>query len=140
MKPLYELNNEMKETKFDSFVFDILEEIDKLTDKWFDESFINKLDYIPNEVLDHNLCSNLNYLFTEAIWLIELGKSLGYSMDSEQFVQTNYDTYTTNGFKHLVNDKRYDRVNNKVFTKKEVKEREKRSNELMKKIFDDLDL
>ncbi len=138
MEPLYNLTDKNKETSFNAFIYDVIEEIDNATDKWFKDTFINKSDYIVKDVLDSNLCMDLDYLFTKAIWLIELGKALGYNREPEQFVQSYYDTYTTKGFKHLVNDNRYDRINEKLFTKKQVKENEKRSNDLMMKILKEI--
>lgn len=139
MKPLYEITHESKETKFDLFVYDILQEIENLSNKWFEEVFINHKEYIPTEILDYNIIQDLDYLLTEAIWLIELGESLSYKMDSKQFVESTYNSYTTDGFKTLVTDPRFDIRNNKVFSPDEITQNKKRMNETMKRIISEID-
>lgn len=133
MKPLYNnFNNKNKETLFNLRVYDVIDNIDKKIQEWFNETYIDVKPYIPNDVLVGNLLDNLDYMFTEAIWWIELGESLGYNMDSKRFVESMYNTYTSNpdGYKDLVRDERFCKRENRLYSDEEIK----KNNEEMKKL------
>jgi predicted nucleic-acid-binding protein len=132
MKALYNITDKSKETAFNSFIFDVLEDIEKKANDWFRETFLEPKDYISKDVLIENLRDDLDYLFTKAIWLIEMGESKGFDMDSKQFVESAYKTYTEkeNGYRFLVNHRQYDAHNNALLTKRQATAREKRTNKI----------
>ena len=141
MKPLYEnFNDKNKETLFNLQVYDVINKIEKHAQEWFVESYIDVKDYIPQDILTSNLKDNLDYLFTEAIWWIELGESFGYNIDSKRFVKTLYDDYTSceDGYKNIVRDERFCRHENRVYSENEIKENNNRMNEIMCKIIADI--
>ncbi len=137
MKPLYDLNKKSKETKFDLIIFEILDSINERVSQWFESVYINT-NYTTEEIETSNLLCDLDYMLTECIWLIELGESLDYKLDSKGFIETIYSDYTEKGFKSLVNDLRFDRVNDKVFTDDEIESNRIRSNEMMKKLMSEV--
>lgn len=140
MKPLYQLNNHNKETLINLQVYAVLDKIEEYANGWFRESFIEVKDYIPQEILLSNLLDNLNYVFSEGIWWVELGESLGYQMESKKFLESRYEMYTRNksGHRYLVNDRRYDPHQNILLTEEEIQEKEKRAGEIMNEILTDL--
>lgn len=125
MKPLCNLENTNKEAIFHLFVHQTMERINKEVEKWFANSFCGS-EYIGHHVLVANLTDNLNYLFTEGIWLVELGESQGLDMTNvKKRLEAMYDRYTKNenGHRYLVSDTRYDKVNNRLFTEEEIAKR-----------------
>lgn len=139
MKPLYNITHQSKECKFNSFIYDILTEIDQLANKWFLEVFIEPKDYICESILSRNLIDDLDYLFSECIWLIELGEKQNFKIDSKEFVESQYNSYVTIGYKGLVSDSRYNRLENRVNTEKEIKDNSDRMNAVMKRILNEID-
>lgn len=142
MKPLYHLTDNMKGTSFNLFLNHVYKKISKEANKWFIETYIEPKDYINNEVLVLNLRDNLNYLFTEVIWLLEIGESLGYNMEFKRFIEEDYKLYTESpdGYKFLVHDERFDRTNNRVYTEEEIKTNKEQCNAILKEIISKKDL
>lgn len=140
MKPLYTLNDTNKETLFNLQVYDVINKIEEKANEWFEETYINKKDYIPSEILLRNFLDNINYMISEGIWWIELGESMGFNMDSKRFLQTMYDHYTGShhGYRFLVRDPRYDPHNNKVLTQDEMDQRDRNSSEIMNGIIEEM--
>ncbi len=141
MKPLYNLTDKSKETFFSLSIYDILAKIEKQADEWFVDTFLEPKEYIPNELLIRNLKDNLDYLFTEAIWLINLCAALGYEVkDSKRSVKEAYDKYTAkeDGYRYLVHNRRYDVHENKLLTEEESVERQKQINKIMLDMFKEL--
>lgn len=140
MKKLTNITHKNKETYFNLLISDILKKIDEEADEWFHETFIDHKDYIPKEILERNLKMNLDYLFSEAIWLIELGESLGFEIDFKCFLESKYKQYTKDeyGYRLLVNDRRYDSLNHRALTKRQATLREKRINKIAKEYLQNL--
>ena len=63
MEGMYPLTEENKRVAFNLLIYDRLNDIDRLIDVWFDETFINPKDYISNDLLVENLISSLEYNF-----------------------------------------------------------------------------
>ena len=132
MKALYEINHKHKETTFNLLVHDVIDEIENKANTWFVETFLEPKDYIPKELLIDSLCSDLDYLFSKAIWLVELGESQGFDLNFKQFLESKYKTYTEkeNGYRFLVSHRQYDAHNNILLTKRQATAREKRMNKI----------
>jgi hypothetical protein len=125
MKALYELNKIDKQNNFHLFVYRLTDEIRDKANKWFEEALKGDIKY-PEEVLIDNLRADLDYIFSEAIWIIELGESQGFNMDEpKKHLKFYYERYTReeHGYRFLVNNPYYDAYENKLLTEEEVKER-----------------
>lgn len=88
-----------------------------------------------------NLISSVDYLFTEAIWLLELAEGLGYDMtDNRRHLEYQYEKYTDSdlGYRFLHYLPYYDARNHKYLNEEETKERQEKSNETMKKIIQEM--
>lgn len=139
MKPLYNIADNQKQTYFNLCVLEILDKIDERTDEWFNDVFI-KPKIVDEACLTANLKQDIDYLLSQAIWLINLGKSLGYVIDAERFVQSKYDTYTASptGYRMLVHDERYNRHKHKLYTEAQVEKNREKSNKIMRKILGEI--
>lgn len=136
MKPLVEINTASKICHFSGQLYDILDQIDKRVNLWFVEKHIDKCKYI----CDENVNSDLDYMFSKGIWIIEMAESFGYTsgMTSIEFFESHYERYTTDGFKALISDKRYNRKDESVYTDAQVKENDERANKLALEILTEL--
>lgn len=121
MKPLYTLTDKDRETYFDLLIYDILDKIDTRCKKWVEGVFINIV--VPEEIETDNLKSDLDYLFSEAIWLISLAENFNYNLDSKQFVEGLYLEYTAEkeGFKNLISNSDYNKKEHRLYTEEEKK-------------------
>jgi|GEM_PF-4995179 len=137
MEALIELTKSSKETYFNLQIYSLLDKIDKRCDKWIDGVFINV--YVPEEIETRNLLMDLDYIFTEAIWLIEIAESFGYNIDSKQFLESNYNDYVNEGFKRLINPHKYSITEHRLYTEDEIKESNKRMNETTMRILKEMD-
>ena len=135
MKPLYNINDKNKQTYFNLCVLEILDKIDERTAEWFKDVFIEP-KIVDEACLTSNLKQDIDYLLSQAIWLINLGKSLGYVIDAEQFVQSKYNTYTESptGYRMLVQDERYNRHKHKLYTEAQVIKNREKCNKIMRKL------
>jgi hypothetical protein len=102
MKPLLTLKDHHKETYFNLQVYDLIEKIETRCSKWLNGVFMEV--YVPESIETSNLCMDLDYFFTQAIWLIELAESFGYNLESKEFIERMYDDYTSSdeGYKNLI--------------------------------------
>ena len=140
MKPLYTLTDKNKETYFDLIIYDILDKIDIRCKKWVEGVFINIV--VPEEIETDNLKSDLDYLFSEAIWLISLAENFNYSLDSKQFVESLYSEYTAEkeGFKNLISNSDYNKKEHRLYTEEEKKLNREKVNKIAMEILNNLDL
>ena len=140
MKPLYTLTDKNKETYFDLLIYDILDKIDIRCKKWVEGVFINIV--VPEEIETDNLKSDLDYLFSEAIWLISLAENFNYSLDSKQFVESLYSEYTAEkeGFKNLISNSDYNKKEHRLYTEEEKKLNREKVNKIAMEILNNLDL
>lgn len=142
MEGMYPLTEENKRVAFNLLIYDRLNDIDRLTDVWFDETFINPKDYISNDLLVENLISSLEYNFAMAFWWVEVGESLGYTFDSKDSLTWYYERFKNypNGYRFLVRDERYDPYDHKVLTEEEIADRREKCDEIAMKILEKLKL
>ena len=140
MKPLYTLTDKNKETYFDLLIYDILDKIDIRCKKWVEGVFINIV--VPEEIETDNLKSDLDYLFSEAIWLISLAENFNYDLDSKQFVESLYSEYTAEkeGFKNLISNSDYNKKEHRLYTEEEKKLNREKVNKIAMEILNNLDL
>lgn len=140
MKPLYELTDKNKETYFDLLIYDILDKIDIRCKKWIEGVFINIV--VPEEIETNNLKSDLDYLFSEAIWLISLAENFNYKLDSKQFVESLYSEYTAEkeGFKNLISNLDYNKKEHRLYTEEEKKINREKVNKVAMEILSKLNL
>ena len=140
MKPLYTLTDKNKETYFDLLIYDILDKIDIRCKKWVEGVFINIV--VPEEIETDNLKSDLDYLFSEAIWLISLAENFNYNLDSKQFVESLYSEYTAEkeGFKNLISNSDYNKKEHRLYTEEEKKLNREKANKIAMEILNNLDL
>ena len=135
LKPLAEFNDRNKETVLSLTISNVTKEIDKKFIQWVEDVFKEKM--VHEEIYTRNLLSSVDYLFTEAIWLLELAESLGFDMkDNRRHLEYKYETYTEDelGYRKLHYLPYYDARNHKYLTEEETKERQKKSNETMSKV------
>ena len=128
MKPLYELNKTNKQTYFNLLVYRLMDQIKEKANKWFEEALKGDIKY-PEEVLIDNLRADLDYIFSEAIWIIELGESQGFDMNTVKgFLQSYYEIYTDSehGYRFLVENRLYDANKNILLSEDEANERERK--------------
>lgn len=122
MKLLVDLPKVTKETYFSLLLSDIMKEMDELTSQWVDELFVN-----PNGIsefeLTKELKTNLDYLFSKGVWILEMANGFGYKLDCYDFFESRYDTYTsyTDGFRYFVVHKYYDVRNHKLLTDEDIR-------------------
>lgn len=147
MKPLYKLSSQNKSTYFSLCIGKIGQEITKRCDEWFTQVFLEKSIPVTEDILTDNLLLDLNYLFSEAIWLIKLAKKENLDVkDSNRHLQFLYDRYSgkdklgPNGYRRLVSDKRYNSREHRLWTETEIKNNEKRNNAIMKKLWNEIEL
>lgn len=108
-----------KITFFENSIGDNLDQIHKICNDWF----INNI-FLKKYVLDiDDLKLDIDYLFAKCQWLIELSKSLGYTLDVEESVNFWYNLYCNNGANHLVTDERYCPYRNIILNKKQIQEK-----------------
>lgn len=141
LKPLYNLSKQNKATYFSLLISDIHKKIDKVCENWFQEVFIEKKDYVGEDIYTSNLRMDLDYLFSEAIWMIGVAKMLKLDIrDVSSHTTWLYEIYTAkkDGHRDLVLNEAYDKKNHKVFTEEEVAIRKKKSNEIGMAIFKEI--
>ena len=140
MKQLYPITDNDKATAIDLIIYGELDEINKKANEWFDETFINKKEYIDDDILVRNLIDDVEYIFSMAFWWIEVGENMGFDFTSKAFVISNYERYKNNenGYRFLVSDYRYDPYQNKVLTPEEIKERDERMCAEIEKIMNEM--
>ena len=136
MKEIIKITDRQKETFFDLSIYDILDKINIRCNKWVEGVFINI--YVPEEIETSNLKSDLDYLFSEAIWLISLAESFNYKLTSKQFVEDLYNEYMED-FKNLINNSDYNKLENRLYTEEEKEANRVRSNDLAMNILKNLD-
>ena len=90
--------------------------------------YIKILKIIP---INYNLKSDLDYLFSEAIWLIGLAESFNYKMESKQFLEHKYKDYTSikEGYKKLM-ALNYNIKEHRLYTEEEMKVNRDKSNKI----------
>ena len=140
MEQLYPITDNDKATAIDLIIYGELDEINKKANEWFDETFINKKEYIDDDILVRNLIDDVEYIFSMAFWWIEVGENMGFDFTSKAFVISNYERYKNNenGYRFLVSDYRYDPYQNKVLTPEEIKERDERMCAEIEKIMNEM--
>jgi hypothetical protein len=141
MKPLYELNKIDKQNYFNLLVYGLMDKIREKANKWFDKTFINKKPYFNDELLINHLRADLDYIFSEAIWIIELGESQGFDMNTvKRFLQSDYDRYTQDehGYRFLVENRLYDAYKNILLSDGEANEREKKMGDEISTLIQDM--
>jgi hypothetical protein len=123
MKPLYNLSDSNKKVILNGKVYDILKDIDKRTDKWFDEVFSENSPYKCEEISTRNLLDDIDYMLTEAIWLIEVIEGMGFECEPKRFVESIYNTYTEseNGYRFIIRNRYYNPFEHRVWTDLELK-------------------
>lgn len=139
LKPLAEFNDRNKETVLSLMISKPLKEIEKLFTQWVEDVF--KEGIVHEDVYTSNLISSVDYLFTEAIWLLELAEGLGYDMkDNRRHLEYQYEKYTESdlGYRYLHYIPHYDARNHKYLNEEETKERQRKSNETMNKIIQEM--
>jgi len=129
MKKLTTFNDKNKEAMYNIFLYSVLDKIDAKCEEWFQDTFINE-KIVHDELLVDNLKTDLDYLFTEAIVIIEDAEKLGVRLDSIDALEFLYKTYTEkkDGYRFLVKNRLYHAIDNRLLTEKEAKEREDRCN------------
>ena len=129
MKSLIKITDNNKETFFNLQIYDILDKIEKRCEKWVKGVFIKV--YVSEEIETNNLCNDLDYLFSEAIWLIELAESFNYKMESKQFLEHKYKDYTSikEGYKKLMT-LNYNIKQHRLYTEEEMKVNRDKSNKI----------
>lgn len=112
MRPLIELSDKDKETHFNLQISDLMNDIDQRFDQWLNS--VLAVTNIPEEIETRNLISDLNYHFSKGIWLIQLGESLGYSIDLKDSFEHMYHRYTSSdeGYKALIDPIKYYLIKN----------------------------
>ena len=140
MEQLYPITDNDKATAIDLIIYEELDKINKKANEWFDETFINKIPYIDDDILVRNLIDDVEYIFSMAFWWIEVGENMGFDFTSKAFVISNYERYKNNenGYRFLVSDYRYDPYQNKVLTPEEIKERDERMCAEIEKIMNEM--
>jgi hypothetical protein len=140
MKILYEITDSSKQNFFSLALYEINDNIEKRANEWFNKTFLEPKDYIPNELLVANLKMDINYLLSKAIWLIKLSESLGYVSDAKRFIEMTYDIYTKdeNGYRLLVRNRLYCGYTNKLLTESEANAREKKIKKTMQKLWNEI--
>lgn len=148
MKSLYKLTDKNKSTYFSLRIHDIGEEITKRSTQWFNEVFFTKSIYIDEETYTNNLLLDLNYMFTQALWLIKLAKKEKLNVkDAKHHIQNLYNYYSCkngfglkkNGYRMLVNDERYNAFEHRLWTEEEIKINKEKSSAVVKKIWAELE-
>lgn len=140
MKPLYKLTEKNKSTYFSLCIGDIGLKITDRCNKWFTDVFINKSSYIGEDVYTDNLLLDLNYMFSQALWLIKLAKREKFDVkDSKSHIEHLYKIYTgRDGHRGLVTDERYNSLEHRVWTDDEILVNKKRVSEVVQKIWEEL--
>lgn len=143
MKPLYNLSNHNKEVILNGMVYDILKDIDKRTDKWFEEVFSEDSPYKCEEISTRNLLDDIDYMLTKAIWLIEVIEGMGFDCGPKRFVESIYNTYTdeTTGYRFIIRNRYYNPFEHRVWTEEELKAQDEElsriSNEVIEEILNE---
>ena len=132
MEGLVEITDKNKTTALDLIVYEHIDRIDSLANKWFIQTFIEK-NQIPQDIAVRNLTNNLDYIFSMAVWFIELAESMNYTLEAKKSLVSRYEKYTNNpnGYRFLVIDHRYDRKQNRVLSEKEITNKQKRMDKVM---------
>jgi hypothetical protein len=140
MKPLYNLSNSHKENILNGMVYDILKQIDKRTDKWFDEVFSENSPYKCEEISTRNLLDDIDYMLTEAIWLIEMIENLGFECTPKRFVESIYNTYTEkeDGYRFIIRNRYYNPFEHRVWSDDELKERDEELSRISKEVINEI--
>jgi hypothetical protein len=136
MKPLLTLKDDAKATFFNLQVYDMLDKIEKRCAKWLHGVFVEV--YVPEYIETSNLCMDLNYMFTQCIWLIEQGEQYG-EINSIDFVERMYNDYTSSkdGYKKLM-DSTYNITEHRLFTAEEITANQNRGREIMMELLNEL--
>lgn len=124
MKPLYNLSNSNKEVILNGMIYDILKDIDKRTDKWFDEVFSKDSPYKCEQISTRNLLDDIDYMLSIAIWLIETIEGMGFECGPKRFVESIYNTYTNEnqGYRFIIRNRYYNPFEHRRWTDEELKE------------------
>lgn len=136
MEYLYKLTNDNKQIIHSLMVSKSMNEITNRSNQWFIETFVNPVSYIPNEITTRNLLIDLDYIFSESLYLIELMESKGFVCEIKEYFEEMYNKYISSeiGYRFLVTDNRYDSNNNIMLTDEEVSDRNNNIKESTKDI------
>lgn len=135
MKPLYYLTDKNKSTYFSLLIYDITKKIQERANEWFEGVFKEKI--VPEDIYTGNLLADLDYLFSEGIWLVELAEKNQLDIESAKRALTDdYKKYTKSkvGYRYLVHKHEYSARENRVLSKKELTKRDKQINKIAKGI------
>lgn len=85
MKPFVKISRQSKSTYFSLCIYDILDKIKDRSNKWFNEVFFEKI--VPESIYTGNLLMDLDYMFSEGIWLAELAAKEKFDVrDAKNFL------------------------------------------------------
>jgi hypothetical protein len=130
---MIEFPHRSKNTYFNLLVYKSTNEISERANKWFVDTYIDYKPYIPKEIILRNLLMDLDFLFAEGFWVVEVGESLGLDItDVKETLQRYYERYMSgeHGYQQLVHHRLYDSFNNKLLTEEEADARDERMRKL----------
>lgn len=129
------------ETFFTLSLYEEMSSIESRLNKWVEEVFIES-KIVDECILTSNLISDLDYMFSKGVWIIEHTKTLNIVLDNERFFSDSYKTYTgsPNGYRNLVTHTHYCSTEHRILTDFESEQRKQRINETALKILEDLKL
>ena len=137
MKSLYKLTDKNKSTYFSLLIYDLMDKIDKRTEEWFDDVFFKKI--VPEEIYTRNLLMDLDYIFSEGIWIIKLAEKEKLDIkDVKKSFGEKYKTYTKNGYRMLVHNEKYNSREHRIWTDSEIKENKERMSKIANEILDEI--
>lgn len=135
LKPLYNFTLQNKSTYFSLLIYDIHKNIDSKCEKWFKGVFKEKI--VPEDIYTNNLLMDLDYLFTEGLWVIEVANNLKLDVkDSSRRLIESYKKYTAkeDGYKDLISSNYYNKHKHRPYTKTEIKKRNVELNRIAKEV------
>lgn len=140
MKPLYKISESSKQVNFNLILSGLMNDMGERANEWFKLMYLDT-DYcmFGSPILTSNLRDDLAYMFTTAIWWIDVAKAVNITIDNATDIEYMYNQFVDNadGHKYMVNERRYNIHENRLYTNKELKENDNKLLDLLNSI--DLD-
>lgn len=116
-----------------------MKKIDERTEEWIDGVFFKKI--VPEEIYTRNLLMDLDYIFSEGIWIIRLAEKEKMDIkDVKKSFGEKYKTYTKkkDGYRMLVHNEKYNSREHRIWTDAEIKKNREQTNKIANEILDEI--
>ena len=136
--PMYEVTQQMKETFLSLQLSDILERIKKRCEKFVECYFVEKS--IGSQFELGNLNCDLEYLFSEGLFFLNMIQDAGYEIDNAEHFVEMFVRFDEKGYKSIVGfyvDK-YSEREDRLYTEKELNDMKEKMAIIAKDILKDI--